>query len=166
MPPEQRTRDALGHLRVRLLPELARRALTVARLREELADWTRQAEELDERARKLTSQMEGERAGLLARGPLCGAALSGRDQVRARQRARLLAVVAARDRALQRGREVSGELACHLGLLRNSRLRLEVVQKRHEQARRAVLRREADDRLEALVEDCAGRPAGSVRPAP
>ncbi len=155
MPPEERTGGILGHLRLRLLPELAGLAKEVTRLREELAACTRQAETLATQAHQLSSQMEGERASLLTRGPLRGTALAGQDRIRATQRARLQAIVAEREEALARHRSVSRELAARLGLLARCQRRLEVVDQRREQARIRHLRREADARLEDLVEDCA-----------
>lgn len=157
MPPEERTRSVFGDLRIRLLPELAGQARDVARLREELAGWNHQVAELAGQALKLTSQMEGERASLLTRGPWCGAALAGQDRVRALQRARLEALDAARMKALARCRAVEAELAARLGLLARTRRRLEVVEERREQARVRGQRREDDARLEVQVEDCVRR---------
>lgn len=155
MPPDDASLSSLGHYRLRLLPELAAASRRIAQLREERDELTRQATCLDAQVRDLQHFMEQGRARLMTRGPIGGAALAGLDAHRRRLCARRDELTDRRARLLDRCRGLEVELRERVAGLLRARARLDVVGEMIEEKRAVRSAREADARLEELVDDCA-----------
>jgi len=156
MPPDDASLSTLRHLRLRMLPGLAAQSARIAQLREEREGLSRQALGLAAQLRELHQQIEQERERLMARGPVHGAALAGVDGFRRRQQSRVGELSQLRERVLDRLRAVDAELECCFAGLLRARRHIDVVGERIGQRHRFLRIREADARLEELVDDCAG----------
>jgi len=155
MPPDDASLSSLGHYRLRLLPALAAQSRRIARLREELNELTRQASGLAAQVRDLQQSMDQGQARLLARGPILGAALAGLEAHRRRLCARRDELADRRARLLERCRILEAELRERVAGLLRARTRLDVVGGLIDEKRAVLREREADARLEELVDDCA-----------
>jgi hypothetical protein len=154
MSPDDVRLSSFRQVRLRLLPELAALAGRVAHLRGEREELTRLAESLGAQVRDLQRQFELDQERLLARGTIAGAAIAGFDGFRRRRRARLEELVRRQAGVFEQRRAVEAELARCFAELGKSRRHLDVIGERIEQRQRFLSGREADARLEELVEDC------------